>query len=473
MQLARGYFERAAELTEDQKEAAGLLEQAAACAFALVQMPDVIALCERSSELYAEAGNLHGGARASARIGEALWVSDRPDEGADRMEAALAVLADAEPDHDLALLHATLGKVRFFLGELDKATAQIEIALEIAEALWLPDVLSEALNTKALILGARGGHEEELALLRHALQLALDNDVATAAMRAYNNLSYVTMNRDRYEEARRYQEEGIALGTRLGFRGQRYFLRAHLEINRFMRGEWDELRALVDELSESTDTAFYGGTEGLAAPAIWYLQARGEIGAAELLCERFVGDPEVGDTQTRSYRVTLRGIVAEAGGRHEEALALARTALENIPTLGLYHDVMRDAFGLALEAAVALGDVDAADEILRMATEAPPGAIGPFFRAQADRYAAVIAVLRDDDQTASSRFRSAVGLLRELGTPFHLAAVLLEQAEWLAARGRSDEARPMLEEAQTIFEGLNAIPYLERVSVLAPELTPA
>ena len=473
MQLARGYFERAAELTEDPEEHAGLLEQAAACAFALVQMPDVIAMCERAQQLYEEAGNPHGAARASARIGEALWVSDRPEEGADRMDAALAVLADAAPDHDLALLHAVVGKVRFFLGELDKATAQIEIALEIAEALWLPDVLSEALNTKALILGARDRHEEELALLKHALQLALDNDVADGAMRAYNNLSYVMMNRDRYEEARRYQEEGIALGTRLGFRGQRYFLRSHLEFNHFMRGEWDELRALVDELNESTDTTFYGGTEGLAAAATWFLLAQGDVTAAGVLCERFIGDPGAGDAQTRAYRVTVKGLVANAEGRHEEALALARSALAHVSSLGLYHDVMRDAFALGLEAAVALGDVDAAEEILRLANEAPPGAIGPFFRAQEERYGAAVAVLRDDDQTASSRFRSAVGLLRELGTPFHLAAVLLEQAEWLAARGMSDEARPMLEEARTIFVGLKAIPYLERVRALAPELMPA
>jgi predicted ATPase/class 3 adenylate cyclase len=473
MQLARGYFERAAKLTEDPEEQAGLLEHAAACAFALVQMPDVIAMCERAQQLYEGAGNLHGAARASARIGEALWVSDRPEEGADRMDAALAVLADSAPDHDLALLHATLGKVRFFLGELDRGAAQIEIALEIAEALWLPDVLSEALNTKALILGARDRHEEELALLKHSLRLALDNDVATGALRAYNNLSYVMMNRDRYEEARRYQEEGIALGTRLGFKGQRYFLRSHLEFNHFMRGEWGELRALVDELDESTDSAFYGGTEGLAAAAIWFLLAQGQITAAAALFERFIGDPGVGDTQTRAYRVAVKGLIANAEGRHEEALDSARSALAHVSSLGLYHDVMRDAFALGLQAAVALGDVEAAEEILRLANEAPPGAIGPFFRAQEQRYGAAVAVLRDDDQTASSRFRSAVGLLRELGTPFHLGAVLLEQAEWLAACGMSDEARPMLEEARTIFEGLHAVPYLERVRALAPELMPA
>ncbi len=473
MQLARGYYERAAEISEGPEDRAKLFEQAGACAFALAQAEDAIALYGQARDLYERSGEPHGAARASARVGEALWTSDRPEEGADRMEEALAVLADAEPDHDLALLHATLGKVRFFLGELDQAAGQIDIALEIAEALWLPDVLSEALNTKALILGTRGRREEELALLKHALQLALDNDVATAALRAYNNLSYVTMNRDRYEEARRYQEEGLALCNRLGYSGHAYFLRAHLEFNHFMRGEWEGLDALVEELNASTDTAFYGGPEGLAISAIYSLKARGDIVTATALCERFVGDPDVGDTQTRAYRVTMRAAVMNGQGRHEEALGLARSVLEHVDSLGLSHDVILWAFTEGLEAAVAARDVSAAEEIHRMADDAPPGAIGPFFRAQADRFGAAVAAIHGDEATTGSRYEAATGLLRELGTPFHLATVLLEHAEWLAANGRPEEARPLLDESREAFERLKAGPYLERVMRLAPELAPA
>jgi hypothetical protein len=43
---------------------------------------------------------------------------------------------------------------------------------------------------------------------------------------------------------------------------------------------------------------------------------------------------------------------------------------------------------------------------------------------------------------------------------------LLEQAEWLDARGRGDEMRPLLEEAHEIFERLRVPPKLERVERL-------
>ena len=472
MQLARGYFERAAELTDDPREQAELFEQAAMCAFA-VETPDAIALYERARDLFEGAGDDHAAARASARLGEVLWVNDRPEEGAERMEKALAILADAEPDHDLALLHAILGKVRFFLGQLDAALGEIEIALEIGEALWLPDVLSEALDTKGLILGSRGRHAEEMALLKHALELALDNEVATAAMRAYNNLSYVTMNSDRYDEARAFQESGLALGERLGFAGHTYFLRAHLEWNRFQRGDWQPLEAMVTEIEGMGPTAFYGGAEGLLAPSIRYLTARGEIERANELGSRFLGDPDVGDEQTKAFRLNILSAIANGQGRFADGLELARRTLGYVESLGLYHDMIQWAFVDALEAALAATDVSAAEEILRLADEAPPGAIGPFFRAQSHRFHAAIAGSRGDDTTDERRSIEGIRVLRKLGTPFHLGMVLLERAERLIGRGRSEEARPLLEEATGIFERLGATPYLERARVLATEPAPA
>ena len=52
----------------------------------------------------------------------------------------------------------------------------MEEALEVAESLWLPDILSDALNTKSLILAALGRPEEGLALLERALAIALEHD---------------------------------------------------------------------------------------------------------------------------------------------------------------------------------------------------------------------------------------------------------------------------------------------------------
>ena len=472
MQLARGYFERAAALCDDPEEQAGLLEQAGACAVPLGQMKEGVSLYERARDLYESGGASHAAARTSARIGEALWLGDRPDEGTSTMESALAVLADAEPDHDLALLHATLGKVRFFLGRYEGAAEELDAAIDIAEALMLPDVLSDALNTKGLVAGVRGRWEEQYALLKRALELALEHDLGSQAMRAYTNLSYAAMTRDRWDEAREYQEAGIALGNRLGW-SILYFLRTHLHMNRFFHGEWEPLEASIDELNAAPDPSFYSGTETLSYTASLVLLARGEVAAARALIDRFMGDPETGDLQTRAFRRSARAAVLIGEGRYDEALGEARTMWESAPTLGLGHDVVRFGLSHGLEAAVGSSDPEAAEELMRIVTDAPPGVIGPFIHAQLDRYAAAVAAMRGDDVNIEPHFKAAIGLFRELAMPFHLAMVQLEFGEWLTSQGHADEARPMLDEARGTFEELKAVPYLDRVAAAAPDLARA
>jgi len=473
MQLARGYFERAAALSDDPLEQGGLLEQAGACGIPLGRMADAVTLYERARDRYESAGADHAAARASARIGEALWLGDRADEGMSTMESALAVLAEAEPDHDLALLHAALGKVRFFLGRYEGSAAELDAAIDIAEALMLPDVLSEALNTKGLVAGVRGRWEEQYALLKRALELALEHDLGVAAMRAYNNLSFATMTRDRWDEAREYQEAGIALCDRLGYSGPMYFLRAHLDQNRFLHGEWEPFEALIDELNAASDATFYAGTETLSYAASLVLIARGDVASAGALIDRFVGDPDTGDLQTRAFRRSARAAVLIGERRYGEALGEARTALEGAPVLGLGHDVVRFGLSHGLEAAVGIGDPEAAEDLMRIVTDAPPGATGPFAHAQVDRYTAAVAAMRDDPPSAESHFKAGIGLFRELAMPFHLAMVQLEFGEWLTSQGRADEARPMLNEARSTFEELKAVPYLERVAAAAPDLARA
>ena len=106
-------------------------------------------------------------------------------------------------------------------------------------------------------------------------------------------------------------------------------------------------------------------------------------------------------------------------------------------------------------------------------TDAAPGAVSPFMRAQAERFRARLDALRGSDDRVDQRFKTAAGLFREIGTPFYLACALLEHGEWLTANGRSDDARPLLDEAREIFERLRATPWLERVAKLEPDLARA
>src|SRR5205823_5549110 len=129
------------------------------------------------------------------------------------------VLREDEPDEDLAMLAAQLGRFLWFTGRVEEAQHPIEFALRIAESLRLPEVLSEALNTKSLIKVSGGRKEEALALLRHALEIALEHDLTSAAQRAYFNLAYRAAGRDRYDESIAINEQGLELARRRGDRG--------------------------------------------------------------------------------------------------------------------------------------------------------------------------------------------------------------------------------------------------------------
>src|SRR5207247_4547862 len=125
----------------------------------------------------------------------------RLEQGLESMNRAFDVLSQEEPDEDLAGLAAQLGRFLFFAGEYDPAFQRVETALRIAEALLLPEVVSQALKTKAMMLAARDRFREGMTLHRYALEVALEHDKPSAALRAYYNLADVLQRADRYEEA--------------------------------------------------------------------------------------------------------------------------------------------------------------------------------------------------------------------------------------------------------------------------------
>lgn len=120
-----------------------------------------------------------------------------------------------------------------------------------------------------------------------------------------------------------------------------------------------------------------------------------------------------------------------------------------------------------MEAALALGDKSSADGFVSSVEAWRPGQVSPFMHAQTERFRAR---LSPDSSEADGRFKAAAGLFREIGTPFFLACTLLEHGERLVSGGRSNEAKPLLDEAREIFDRLEATPWLERLNRVAPDL---
>ena len=263
---AQRAFERALELTDDPLVQAELHERAGTMARMGSRADEAAAHFERSIALFEAEGATHPAARVSARLAEILWDRGRLEYGLESMDRAFEVLSQEEPDEDLAALAAQLGRFMFFAGRPGLAMQRIETALDIAEALSLPEVLSQALNTKAIILITPGPRKEGLALLRYALDVALEHDKPSAALRAYYNLADTLCHVDRYEEAANAVREGLArprvgkplLGVVL--LGQLYPF--------FALGNWDEALAMIAEVHEEDWAEARQAVGGIAAAGV-------------------------------------------------------------------------------------------------------------------------------------------------------------------------------------------------------------
>jgi class 3 adenylate cyclase/tetratricopeptide (TPR) repeat protein len=459
---AQRYAERAIELSDDPITTAELHERAGALA---AERVDTIAAehFRRSIEIFESQGATHPAARVSARLAERMWDGGRLQEALDVMDRAFDVLATEAQDEDLAALAAQLGRFLFFAGDLPRANERIERALDMAEVLGLPEVLSMALNTKSLILFSVSRMTESLALVRTALAVALEHDKPSAALRAYNNLTDLTQNADRYAEARQFLEDGLTLARRVGNRYWETILMGFAYPN-FALGRWDETVRMMSQLQPEwfahTRAAF---NQGFVAFGVAVHVHRGDLDAAAMHLKRFAELESSADIQDTTEYTCGKAYLLLAEGDAEGSLRSAEEAISGQRALSFVDHRVKESVVTAVEAAFAMGDLAKVEELLDMVRSLPPGRRTPFLEAHASRLGARLSILRNDDGDVASAFKGAVGLFREMGVPFWMAVTLLEYAEWLTGEGRADDATASLTEAREIFERLGARPWLERL----------
>ena len=427
---------------------------------------DAASLFERSFALFEQEGQLQPAARVSARIGELVWNHGRGADAIERMERSFAVLAGDAPDESFAVLAAQLGRFLFFSGEVDTAIDRIEVALELAEAYDLPEVLSAALNTKALTLIARERRREGAALMRHALEIALDHELPSAALRAYYNLADVAIHADAAQDGQEFVMSGLALARRVGNRYWEWsFLAQTYPL--LVLGEWDEVLDMSSSLSdEAVAHVRVAMTAFLGHLPIIHVH-RGELDKARSAHERFPEAGEGDDVQERAEYAVGSAAIALAEGRTADALSTAMKAFDVRGQLGIGAQSPREGFILAVETALVLGDRAAAESLLKLVEQLPRGNRPQYLEAHARRFRARLAAAGEQPTEAEQRFKRAAAQFRELAAPFWLAVTLLEYGEWLAAEDRGAESTPLLDEARGLFERLAATPWLERLALVA------
>ena len=125
------------------------------------------------------------------------------------------------------------------------------------------------------------------------------------------------------------------------------------------------------------------------------------------------------------------------------------------------HASAKPSFVEGSETALAMDDLDKADELLDIVRAWRPGEITPYVRAQRQRFEARLSAIRGQDPTEG--FQGAIRDFRDMAMPFWTSVASLELAEWLLGEGRDAEAAPLAVDARKAFEQLRATPWLERL----------
>ncbi len=456
---AQKAFERAAGLTDEGVERGRSLARAGGLAMMGGRVEEAESLLVEAIAILESCDHRGEAASAHAQLGEVLFVSGRIEGGVAQLERALDANEAAGDEQGIATVSAQLGRLLFFESRSDDALPHIERALELGERLRLDDVVVEALNTKGLLLQRRPN--ESLGLMRQALALAEEANIPRGAMRAHMNLSYLLFLAGKRDEAERVIERGIALARRRGDRVWELSLTANLVSSYFTTGRWEEVELVIAEMPEEgrlTDDPVQAAM--MLAVAEMALH-RGELERIPELAAGYAAWDETGYTVAAGIRTWARVLIAQAEGRHDDALSECESVLRD----GTHRDDP-EAVAILLErgceSAKHDGDAETLAKLIDLATSIST-TVSPSFEADVRLQRARLAALQGE---AEPPFGEAVAALRDAEVPFGVATALLEQAEWLDEQGRKDEAAPLLVEAREVFERLRARPSLERLDAL-------
>ena len=284
---AQRAFEGAAALAETPSGQAELLERAGTMARQGSRLDESERLLAQARELYASVDDSHGAARAAAGLARALLALGRTDEAIAIGEEAYAVLAGDDADADRTLA-AELARLHYFAGNSSVARERIDTALDIAEQLRLPQVIASALNTKSLTVMERHPTEAH-ALLRGALEVALQHDLAYEALRAYNNLQVVLDVLDRLDEILPLAVEAYEVARRYGDRGWQHSLGGALAEEYALPGRWDDALRLSAETRPAVTSADSAQFCIVPADIHWF---RGDDDATRALLNEAASMPE-------------------------------------------------------------------------------------------------------------------------------------------------------------------------------------
>jgi tetratricopeptide (TPR) repeat protein len=312
----------------------------------------------------------------------------------------------------------------------------------------------------------QGRQEESRALRERSLAIALEHDLGSDAMRAYNNLADYSLQLDRFHETISVAERGVELAKARGDRLWEPILALMITTARVGLGQWDALPRVAPDgfpVELASDELVRMGYLSVLARVQAGMGDKEAVERTLELADSLTGTKNV---EWAATPLVAKAIALRFLGRLEEALQSALPVATGPGEIA--NEDRREAYLEAGLAALELGNEKLVEELIDFVAELPPALRTPLLRSSAARFEGLLAARRGDVKSADERLATAARELNEIEAPFNLAQILLDHAELLSGAGREDEAAPLLARARVIFERLGAKPWLERANALRP-----
>ena len=257
-------------------------------------------------------------ARGRARLGP-VWMGDGLSRSHRRGDSAhgggIRVLSGDEPDEDLAILAAELGRVLFFTGQEKLAAERIEFALEMAESLGLPARSRRPSTPSSLILYRR--RSESPSSSRALCESRSRTTFRRQRCSAYYNLTDALLDHDPIADAVPLcaQRADTGPAARRALLGGEHADRSW-ESRSFLSGEWDAVLALAGEMpAEEERIGFDLRDKAFLRPLTRiYVNRGGHSSRHAASWRRLSGRETSADLDERAMYAVARAVVARAEG---------------------------------------------------------------------------------------------------------------------------------------------------------------
>ena len=377
-----------------------------------------------------------------------------------RLETALARLPDPASTQTVELLlHLSTG--HFYRQDYPAMRESAERALVAAEALGDKPLMAASGAALTAALAFIGGEPETDTRRIDAAALvdAMSDDELGLRLDAVANLCAAELYLDRFADAGRHAERGLAIATATGQAEISPFLIPVLGTVLQMLGRLDEAVRVLDGASEATRLS--GNVQALAWNLLNHANASlyvGDLDTAQRVAQESVDiTRELDHSLVSTYAGANQCFVLNAMGEHERAIRAVNKSAggEDLPLLpGGWR---ANYFEAITRSRVALGQADGARRAAAGAAAVGERTGTTFSQAMAARAAAAVALDEGDAERAAEQALLAAARCDAIDARVEASISRIVAGRALGAAGRRDEAVAVLERAARELEGYGAV----------------